>query len=90
MDQNRAFEVWDQAAIEILKGAQKEACRRAEAIAASNEAIRDVIARHIIVMAKRGVLDHHRLVEGALNRLRRERYRSTVDLAATTSPHLQQ
>jgi hypothetical protein len=36
----------------------------------SGDAIRTILAKHIIVMAEQGERDRHRLIEGALARLK--------------------
>ena len=62
--------------IRLLSRALDEAWRSASAgpagfkLRGHESAVRDVLARHIVDMAKKGVREHARLVENALIRLR--------------------
>jgi hypothetical protein len=62
--------------IRVISDALDEAWRTVQAnkrrfkVDANSSAARDVLAVHIIAMAKKGELDRQRLIEGALARLR--------------------
>jgi hypothetical protein len=55
-----------------LDGAWERACANQIAfrLDGSGEAARDLLAKHIVDMAKQGERDHQRLIEGALDRLK--------------------
>jgi hypothetical protein len=69
-------EAFDPESIRLLSGALDDAWRVVQAneskfkINGNAEGARDLLAKHIIDMAKQGELDRQRLIEGALARLK--------------------
>jgi hypothetical protein len=72
-DRNPASDEWHPETLRKLTDAYEEALRRAQEAGIecdkSGEAAPDVIAKFIIAMAKKGELEPHCLVDGALLRL---------------------
>jgi hypothetical protein len=69
-------EVFDPETVSILSAALDSAWEKARANQIANnsdgnaEAARDLLAKHIVDMAKQGERDHQRLIDGALDRLK--------------------
>jgi hypothetical protein len=68
--------VFDPETVSILASALDSAWEKARAnqiafkLDGNAEAVRDLLAKHIVDMAKHGERDHQRLIQGALDRLK--------------------